>query len=140
MTTPAVQRFGDAVLLQGPAVAETAYLVNLGLRWRSTVDGAAPSAHHRRLLELLNDAAEATISPGVLEDRTSDVREVPDESSLGVVIGSVAAARLLDLSPRHVTRLADHFSGQRRGGRWVFSRAAVLAEAARRKEAHAGPR
>ena len=52
MPTPAVQRLGSAVLLQGPAVADVAFLVGLGMRYRARVDGTAPSAHHRALLSL----------------------------------------------------------------------------------------
>lgn len=44
-------------------------------------------------------------------------------------------ADVLGLQPRQVRKLAASGLGQRLGGRWVFDRAAVLAEAQRREAA-----
>ncbi len=133
MPTPAVQRLGSAVLLQGPAVADVAFLVGLGMRYRARVDGTAPSAHHRALLSTLNDTAEATLAADVRDGHT-DVRHHADASqSDGVGVDSETAARLMGISMRQVCRLAPELGGRRVGRVWTFDRAAVLAAVAHRK-------
>lgn len=135
MSTPAVQRLGSAVLLQGPAVHDLAYLVGLGLRYRSTVDGTAPAQHHLQLLSLLADMAEATLTPDVREQGTSDVRSEVGSSDLKVKrVDTAAAARLLGITTRQTRRLASHLGGRRVKGNWSFDRAAVVAEAQRRSQ------
>lgn len=62
--------------------------------------------------------------------------EVPDvEAPLGHEITTGEAAALLGLTERRVRQLAAGGMGQRKGGRWVLDRSAVLAYAARRRAA-----
>ena len=134
MTAPAVQKLGSAVLLQGPAVHDVCYLVGLGLKYRAMMDGCSPREHHRRLLALLTDAA---ISRPVSADGHADARQEVDlaESTRGDgPVQTDTAARMLGLTTRQVRRLADQLGGRRIGGTWVFDRAAVSAEAIRRRE------
>lgn len=58
--------------------------------------------------------------------------EVPQvETPLGHEITTGEASRLLGLTERRVRQLAAGGMGQRRGGRWVLDRSAVLAYAQR---------
>ncbi|WP_326583333.1 helix-turn-helix domain-containing protein [Streptomyces sp. NBC_00481] len=62
--------------------------------------------------------------------------EVPDVGApLGHEITTCEAAALLDVTERRVRQLAAGGMGQRRGGRWVLDRSAVLAYAERRRAA-----
>ncbi len=124
-----------AVLVQGPALADLAYLTGLGIRYRSRTDGVAPSPSHRRLLSALNAAAEATLAAADVRNTGHvDVREAAGPAQLAVGTGTEGAARLLEVTPRHVRRLAEELGGHRVGRTWRFDRAAILAAAARRQE------
>ena len=61
LNAPPVQRLGSAVLLQGPAVADAAYLVAVGLRALSRRDGVAPMSRWlvlQRHLKAVADLAD----------------------------------------------------------------------------------
>ena len=136
MTVPAVQRLGAAVLLQGPALAEVAYLASLGLRHRAAVDGAPPSVRQRQLLRILADAAEASLALPPTPGGHADLAAGPDleESMFVGMVGTAEAASVLGVSPRHVRRLARSLDGRRVKGAWTFDRHAVVAYATQRKE------
>lgn len=133
MSAPAVQRLSDAVILQGPALHDVAYLVGLGIRYRAQVDGSAPAEHHRRLLALLSDVSVSVSADGHADVRSEGAPAVwlPGD---GGSVHTDTAARMLNLTPRQVRRLADQLGGRRHGRTWMFDRAAVSAEAARREE------
>jgi hypothetical protein len=126
MTIPGVQTLSDAVVLQGPVVAEVAYLVNLGLRHRANLDGTAPSVRQRALLRMLTDTAEAVLAVPDARGH-ADTRATPDlaESTFVGEMNTAEAARLLGITPRHVRRLARSLDGRRVKGTWSFDRAAV---------------
>lgn len=133
MTGPGVQRLADAVVIQGAAVADLAYLVTLGLRYRTQVDGCAPSEPHRRLLAMLTDAS---LVPTADASGRADVRKpVPPAGWVSVdSVGSEMAGRMLGITGRQVRRVASEMGGRRVKGSWRFERAAVSAAAARRSE------
>ena len=131
MTTPAVQRLGAAVLLQGPALAETAYLLHLGIRYRANIDGAVASDRQRALLRVLTDTAEATLACGHAD--THPPPGVAGSLTVGE-IGTAEVARVLGITPRHARRLASDLDGRQVKGTWLFDRHAVVAYATQRKE------
>lgn len=132
---PAVQRLGDAVLLQGPAVHDVAFLIGLGIRFRAQVDGCPPSHQHKALLAYLTDVSVSMPVPTSTDAEHANVRESPDSRDYKRNgIGTAEAARLLGFTEQHVRRLATHLGGQRVRGAWVFDRAAIAAEVARRSE------
>jgi len=135
MTGPPVQRFGEAVILQGAAVPEISYLVGLGLRHRAAVDGAPPSVRQRQLLRILADAAEASLALPPTPRGHADTIATPHlgESVVGE-ISTAEAARLLGITSRHARRLASDLDGRRVKGTWLFDRHAVVAYATQRKE------
>jgi len=131
MTTPAVQRLGAAALLQGPALAETAYLLHLGIRYRANIDGAVASDRQRALLRVLTDTAEATLACGHAD--THPPPGVAGSLTVGE-IGTAEVARVLGITPRHARRFAVDLDGRRVKGTWLFDRAAVVAYVAERRE------
>lgn len=78
-----------------------------------------------------NAAAEA--------ERNNETR--PRETITHSPLSARQAADLLRLTPRRVQQLAESIGGAKHKGRWMFDRAAVLAEAQRRRErdGHQGP-
>ena len=136
MTIPGVQTLSDAVVLQGPAVAEVAYLVNLGLRHRANLDGTAPSDRQRALLRMLTDTAEASLALPPTPRGHADLPATPDlaESTVVGEMKTAEAARLLGVTPRHARRLAADIDGRRVAGAWTFDRSAVIAYRALREE------
>lgn len=124
MTIPPVQRLGSAVLLQGPAVIDTFYLVALGIKETRRTDGIAPSPRLQALAAALRDAAaEARASVSRHERVARPARQAPS----GVLdeIYTEEAAVLLGLTRRHVQRIAADLGGRRRHRLWVFDRGAV---------------
>ena len=84
LNAPPVHRLGSAVLLQGPAVADAAYLVAVGLRALSRRDGVAPMSrwlvlqrHLKAVADLVSDTGNADLpkdhdeAPLELEDLIS---------------------------------------------------------------------
>lgn len=135
MNGPGVLRLNDAVVIQGAAVADLAYLVRLGLRYRTQVDGCPPSEHHRRLLDAL--LAHASLMPIPPDSGSAELPQVRTPAESGIVdeeMGSETVARVLGITPRQVRNLAKHLGGRRVKSAWVFDRAAVSAEVARRSE------
>ncbi len=134
MTIPGVQTLSDAVVLQGPVVAEVAYLVNLGLRHRANLDGTAPSVRQRALLRMLTDTAEAVLAVPDARGH-ADTIATPHLGEFGVgEISTAEAANVLGVSPRHVRRLARSLDGRRVKGTWLFDKHALVAYRALREE------
>jgi hypothetical protein len=124
------------VLLQGPAVADLAYLATLGLRYRARTDGLPATVHHRRLLALLT-AAAVDLAAMSGRDGHADGHQAPDlpTSEVGeVVMRSEAVARALGITARQVRRMAEELGGRRIGRVWEYDRTAVLAAVTRRQE------
>lgn len=141
MPTPAMQRLGSAVLIQGPAaLLEVQHLLALGARERQHRDALPPSPGVRHLLALLAEAVaehETTVSPprhdGVVAGGG------PGDSTVGKVdeITSDQVAALLGVGRRQAQRLAGSIGSRKvPGGALVFDRCAVLAYAAQRREDH----
>lgn len=121
---PAVQQFGDAVLLRGPAVIDVCYLLRLGVRETARRDGITPGPRLRELLDALEHAA--AIVRGVSACPGEDVPDQHERRSSRQPIGSKEVAVLLDRSPRQVRRLAATLDAQRGpGGAWTFDRQTV---------------
>jgi len=127
--TPAVQRLGSAVLLQGPAVADAAYLVAVGVRTLARRDGVA-IARWLTLQRALQQVAAA-------DHGHADVLGVVDEEALLAeeLVSTKEAAHMLRLTERQVRRIAACLGGRHAGRALVFDRSAVQAEAARRRAA-----
>jgi hypothetical protein len=118
---PSVQQYGHAVLIQGPALTELAYLAILGASARRSRDGIGPSRATRELLETLADAAQiATYTPAV------------DPTTLTDTVDTAGAAEILSVSTRRVQQLADTIGCHRHGRALAFDRGAVLAYHAQR--------
>lgn len=135
-TVPAIQRLGSGLIIQGPAVGDLAYLVELGLRYRAGANGAAPSVEHRRLLAVLRETADIAFTPDNASRgrRTSAKPADPEQLNAEGWVGSMTAAQLLNIGPRQVRRIAHELGGIRTHGKWSFSRSAVISAALRRKE------
>jgi hypothetical protein len=68
MSAPLVQRLGSSVLIQGPAVADAACLISVGLRTLSVVTGVAPMScwlvlqrHVKAVADLFADTGNAEL-------------------------------------------------------------------------------
>ncbi len=124
---PPVQRLGVAVLLQGPAVVDAAYLVGVAVTALSRRDGIQPIARwlalHRALTSAMSDAGRA------------DIPESSDEPQLAPeqLISTTEVAAMLQITERQARRLAADLCARRAGRALVFDRGAVQAEAARRR-------
>lgn len=127
---PAVQRLGEAVLLQESAVSDAAFLVRVGIAALRQRDGIPPQPGWLSLLHELRsadlDRASASGNTEVPPGRSSP--EWEPES-----IDTEEAARMLQISDRQVRNLASVLGGQRIGRSWAFDRGLVVAEARRRR-------
>jgi hypothetical protein len=61
MNPPAIQKLGSAVLLEGPAVADAAYLISVGLRALQRRGGVAPMSRWLVLQRQLRAVADLPI-------------------------------------------------------------------------------
>jgi hypothetical protein len=120
---PPVQQYGHAVLIQGPALTELAYLATLGARVRKNRDGIAPSRATRALLEALADAGQVI---------PYDAAPAIDPAALVDPVDTAGAAEILSVSTRRVQQLADDIGCHRHGRALAFDRGAVLAYHAQR--------
>ncbi|MDF3309883.1 helix-turn-helix domain-containing protein [Rhodococcus sp. T2V] len=126
MNGPAVQKLGNALLLQGPAIADAYWLVSTGIR-AAERNGHAVRPDVYRLQALLGECHRDALSAL----RHHDVAPPPDDESSDVeLISTREAAEVLNVSPRHVQRIAASLDGRRTAGRWIFDRAVVEAYAA----------
>lgn len=134
--TPSVQQLGDAVLLQGPAVADAAFLVGLGLRALRCRDGVAPRSRWIELHRSLHDIAAETSADCRYSGNTA-MPELDEKTSLvaETSISTREAATILRLKERQVRNLADQLGAQRVGRALLFDRGLVMAEALRRQTA-----
>ena len=132
LNAPPVHRLGSAVLLQGPAVADAAYLVAVGLRALSRRDGVAPMSRWLVLQRHLKAVADLVSDTG-----NADLPQDHDEAPLELEdLISTEAASMLGLTERQMRNLASQLGGRRAGRRaWVFDRALVELEASRRAAA-----
>jgi hypothetical protein len=129
---PAVQRFGEAVLLQGVACAEAAYLIAAGVRYlsqRDEIPALGSWRHLQRELELA--AGQGRMSfPGHADIPPADDQQVLPEEDL---LSTKEAAVIMRLTERQTRRLAGELGARRAGTALVFDRGLVLAEADRRR-------
>lgn len=158
---PAVQQLGAAVLLQGPALLDVLYLVDLGVREVTRRDGITPSPRllelHRRLAAAAEDYRRMSAS-GLGDVRNGAVQAVSswasapaflpgadahsDGSGVGrgghhPVVTTREAASILGLSDRQVRRLASagEIGPSRHGKNLLLDRGSVEALAANRAQA-----
>lgn len=127
MTRP-VQHLANAVVLSGPALADTYYLICAGIRYTRR-NGYTPDRF--RALQNTLGAAAAAAHTGHRDDAPTPT---PAHSPQEDLIGAQEAAHMLGLSKRQVQRIARSLDGRLAGGRWVFDRAAVAAYHAHRKD------
>lgn len=82
----------------------------------------------RRVIGLpVPPAVTAIVDRLILEthEGAADTRHSAPAADVVELIDTATAARILDVSPRHVRRLAADLDGQRLAGRWHFNRAIV---------------
>ncbi|WP_432677404.1 hypothetical protein ACRAJ3_19615 [Rhodococcus pyridinivorans] len=115
MTTPLIQRLGDAVLLQGRAV-DAAYLAAAATIAQLSERDAPIPAPLSSLLAVCRDA-----STNRHDDDALPVIPAPSEQ-----IDTHEAAKLLDRTPRSIQRIARSLDGRKLNGTWIFDRATVL--------------
>ncbi|WP_156747365.1 helix-turn-helix domain-containing protein [Mycobacterium sp. E2462] len=78
------------------------------------------------------DAVHAKLVSFLRETKTSASQPHPPPSAMGELIDTSAAAVLLHCSPQWVRRIRAHLDGHNVGGRWLFSRQAVVEYAERK--------
>ena len=118
-----LHRVGGVVLLHGAAV-RCALEVTVTLMRGRQLDGRPTSRQHRELAQTLADALAAS------DTGHSDVR--PKRLAHHQVqqdITVAEAAKLLNLSPRQVCRLAPRLGGRKSGGQWRLDHQAVTEHA-----------
>jgi hypothetical protein len=126
---PAVQQLGSAVLLQGQALTDAYYLVSAGIREASR--SGYPTGRFEEIRRAIRDASrrrQSDVAERELLSHSGNDRSAVD------TIGTAEAAALLGIGFRNCQRKAKEGLGRRVGGRWVYDRALVIAEAERRKE------
>lgn len=116
MSTPPIQRLGNAVLLQGRAV-DAAYLAAAATIHQLTQKGAPIPAPLSALLSACRSASTHRHGDDAPTAPTTDSTQQIDTTE---------AAHLLDRTPRSVQRIARSLDGRKLNGTWVFDRAAVL--------------
>ncbi len=128
LAEPAVLRLNNAILLQGPVLAEVRWVLQRGAReiWRT--DNVPQSAAITRLLRELAVAASRSGS-----EQLPPVANPPELYSEGQ-LDTEAAAQLLGISPRQVRNLSSRLGSRKVGGVLTFDLAAVQAELARRED------
>lgn len=120
-------------MLQGPAVADTAYLISVGLRALQRRDGVAPMSRWLVLQRQLRAVAD------LADTGNAELPQDHDEASLGLedLISTAEAAEMLKVTEPQMRNLVSQFGGRRAGRAWVFDRALVELEAKRRVSAKA---
>lgn len=136
---PQLQRLGSAVVLQGQMLAELRWALAMGLQAMSKRDGYVPPSLYALQSELKRAIAARDIESGNHSDEGSGNAAKGNAENVAQLtkrewIGSAEAASLLGLQPRQVRNLRDLLGGRKKGKALVFHRAAVEAEAERRKE------
>jgi hypothetical protein len=131
---PPVQRLGNAVLLQGPAILDAHYLVALGIRETARRDGIRASPRLQRIAEALaSAAADIRDASGIGHEDVPDSTDLENSNPLDR-ISTFEAASILGIGARHTCRLAGVIGGRKGpGNAYTFDRAAVEAHAHRRK-------
>lgn len=128
---PPLQRLGDAVLLQGPALLQCRALVFKAVRDSSKRDGIVPSANTRDLLQALDEAASAyracrQMSP-IRHDDMPFQPNVKESDTELVGIGTATVANILGVTVRQAQRLAGRLGAQKTlSGSLSFDRVTVL--------------
>lgn len=115
MSSPLIQRLGDAVLLQGRAV-DAAYLAAAATIAQLSERGSPIPAPLTALLTVCRSA-----SAGRHNDDAPPPLPARSEQ-----IDTHEAARLLDRTPRSIQRIARSLDGRKVGGTWIFDRTTVL--------------
>ncbi|MDO9378640.1 MAG: helix-turn-helix domain-containing protein [Nocardioidaceae bacterium] len=132
--SPDVQVLGDAVVLRGAAALEAFRLVRQGIQYQERTDHISANPRVLGVLAALKVAAERA---GMSASGHADVRKEPDSPSLVMQLGITAAAHELNMTERHVRRLARDgvIAGRKVGQSWQLDRAAVLAHRLERESA-----
>lgn len=120
-----VQCLGHAVLITGPALADTRNCVLRAVRVLRS-DGIAPPPRLQDLVTALEVAiaADALSRNGQCDVASPDL--LTPLLSVQQRIGTTEAASILGLSRRHVQRIAHSLEGKRVGSRmWTFDRDTV---------------
>lgn len=122
-TAPDLQRFGNAILLQGAALRTVQFYFFIGVNKKKVESRKEPTTYVHRILEELNEATRQE-----QRERHGDVaiRTIPEAS----LIDSSEAAEILGYTRRHVQRIARSLDGRRAGsgaGAWQFDRDVVVA-------------
>ncbi|MFY0406907.1 helix-turn-helix domain-containing protein [Solicola sp. PLA-1-18] len=132
--SPDVQVLGDAAIFRGAAALEMYRLAVMGVRYQQRTDQIEANPRVRASLAALKRAAEQA---GMSASGHADVRKEPDSPSLVMQLGITAAAHELDMTERHVRRLAQDgvIAGRKVGRSWQLDRAAVLAHRLERESA-----
>jgi hypothetical protein len=130
---PDVQVCGPAVIVQGQAVPDLIYVLNLIIRARRE-----PPGRHQRLERLRADllrAYEFEPQPSALRHCDVAVRRARAGSNMQPGEVTVAdAERLTGLSRRQIQRLARDGLGRRIGVAWAVDRAGLLAHVATQRD------
>lgn len=127
---PPIQRLGDAVLLQGPILAELRWVLGVGINVVTRRDAVVPAsmiALRAELNRAIADRGDAATPQSA--DPESSVLEHDSDG-----ISTVEAAAILGLQPRQVRHIHERLGGRRVGSTWVFDVEAVEAEVQRRRE------
>lgn len=126
-------RIVNAILLQGPILAEVRWVLSRGTRdiWRT--DSVPPSAAITRVLgELERAIAAATSEEGSAELPPPPTWEELVSTGPEDQLTTQEAARMLGITARQVRNLADRLGGRKIGTVLTLDRAAVEVEIARR--------
>ena len=126
---------GGQVLLRGAALVDTRNLARSAAQQATRRDGIGLPQRIRSLLAVLDREAEQVIT-AMSANGPTDVRRLPDlelsEPDKDLTASEVA--EMMQCTARHVRRCAETLGGRRVGGRWVFTRAEVVAYLAGRRD------
>lgn len=137
VSAPSVQRLGDAVLLQGQALAEVRHLLAIGLRERERRDAMPPSSGLRFLLAVISEAiAEGELLMSSPRHRSATLHAALTDSPMEEAMAEMTSdqvAAVLGVGRRQAQRLAGSIGSRRLGGVLVFDAGAVQSFAASRQ-------
>lgn len=130
---PEVEQLGNGqVLLRGRAVVRVASGMKAAVALVAGRDGGHVDRELAVVLRALEVEAKTYMSEGphaIWQNRGVSGGSVIEPMSTEEV------AMILEMTPRHVRRLAQQLGGYRLRGRWIFDRAAVAAAAEDRRAA-----
>ncbi|MDV8022006.1 hypothetical protein [Rhodococcus sp. IEGM 1330] len=127
--SPPVQTLGDAVLIQGEALALVQRAVEI---MHARNSGRRSSLVFDTLRRRLGHAMDVQAAMSSTRHDDTTLQESEPDSVLTEQIGTRAAAEILGLTQRQCQRLVIELGGARCSGRWMFTRDAVHALKAER--------